>query len=136
MPVSESALHWIARYPEECRPRLVLDAGEHALFHSGYGARFNPSYIGNWITRTIKAAEIGKSGSSHLLRHTCAQHMLEGGADIRFIQQLLGHARLDTTQIYTEVGIKALREVYRRTHPAAQHGKPEAGHEDQDGAEP
>jgi len=45
--------------------------------------------------------------------------MLEGGADIRFIQQLLGHARLDTTQIYTEVGIKALREVYRRTHPAA-----------------
>jgi len=136
VPVGESALHWIARYLKECRPRLVLEAGEHALFLSGYGARFNANYLGNWVTRTIKAAEIGKTGSCHLLRHTCAQHMLEGGADIRFIQQLLGHARLDTTQIYTEVGIKALREVYRRTHPAAQHGKPEAGHEDQDGAEP
>ena len=89
------------------------------LFLSGYGARINPNYPGNWVTRTIKAAEMGKTGSCHILRHTCAQHMLEGGADIRFIQQLLGHARLDPTQIYTEVGIKALREVNRRTHPAA-----------------
>ena len=57
---------------------------------------------------------------SYLYRHTCATHMLEGGADIRFIQQLLGHASIETTQIYTEVSIHYLREVYEKTHPNAQ----------------
>lgn len=72
------------------------------------------------MTKTVKAAEIGKSGSCQLFRHSCATYMLENGADIRLIQQLLGHAWLDTTQIDTEVAIKALREVYARTHPSAQ----------------
>ena len=67
----------------------------------------------------LKAADIGKRGSCHLFRHSCATHMLENGADIRLIQQLLGHARLDTTQIYTEVAIRALREVHARTHPSS-----------------
>ena len=67
----------------------------------------------------IDAAGIGRVGSCHLMRHSCATHMLENGADIRFIQQLLGHARLDTTQIYTDVSIVQLREVHARTHPHA-----------------
>jgi integrase/recombinase XerD len=120
VPVGERALDWLNRYLERSRPRLELDLGEHALFLSGYGSRFNPNYLGNWVTRTLKAAGIEKQGSCHLLRHSCATHMLENGADIRFIQQLLGHARLDTTQIYTEVSIVALREVHTRTHP---HGR-------------
>jgi integrase/recombinase XerD len=62
----------------------------------------------------------GSKGSCHLLRHTCATHMLEGGADIRFIQQLLGHAKLDTTAIYTEVSILQLQEVHARCHPSAR----------------
>jgi integrase/recombinase XerD len=78
------------------------------------------TYIGNWVTKMVKAADIGKHGSCHLFRHSCATHMLENGADIRLIQQLLGHARLDTTQIYTEVAIRALREVHARTHPSSQ----------------
>ena len=65
----------------------------------------------------MKQAGIEKVGSCHLLRHTCATHMHDNGADIRFIQQLLGHARLDTTQIYTEVSIVKLQEVHARTHP-------------------
>lgn len=120
VPLGTRAVHWLERYLEKSRPRLELDNGEHALFISGYGTRLNPNYVGNWVKRTMKAAGIEKLGSCHLLRHTCATHMHDNGAGIRFIQQLLGHARLDTTQIYTEVSIVQLLEVHARTHP---HGK-------------
>jgi len=70
--------------------------------------------------------QAGLKGSCHLLRHTCATHMLEGGADIRYIQQLLGHEKLETTAIYTEVSIKQLQEVHARCHPSAKlESKPE-----------
>lgn len=71
------------------------------------------------VREVIDAAEVGKRGSCHLFRHTCATLMLEGGADVRFIQQLLGHAELSTTQIYTQVSIRMLKEVHTRTHPGA-----------------
>jgi len=120
VPVGERALHWIGRYLERTRPLLLTDLNEHALFLTGYGERFSAQYIGNWVRGTMNRAGIGRGGSCHLLRHSCATHMLENGADIRFIQQLLGHARLDTTQIYTEVSIVQLREVHARTHPHAR----------------
>ena len=66
----------------------------------------------------MDAAKLGKSGACHLFRHTMATLMLEGGADIRFIQQMLGHADLNTTQIYTHVAIRQLQEIHRATHPA------------------
>ena len=77
------------------------------------------------VSRRMVAAWLAKAGlhakgSCHLLRHTCATHMLENGADIRFIQQLLGHEKLDTTAIYTEVSIKQLQEVHARCHPSAR----------------
>ena len=78
---------------------------------------FNPDSVSQMVKRCIEKAEIGRSGSCHLFRHSCATHILENGADIRFIQQLLGHAKLDTTQVYTEVSIKQLQEVHARTHP-------------------
>jgi len=120
VPVGTSALHWIEAYLERTRPQLLADPGEQALFLSGYGERMSATYVGNWVTRTVKAADIGKRGSCHLFRHSCATHMLENGADIRLIQQLLGHARLDTTQIYTEVAINALKEAHARTHPSSK----------------
>jgi len=120
VPVGGRAEHWLMRYLDESRPRLELATGEHALFISGYGTRLNPNYLGNWVKRTMKVAGIEKLGSCHLLRHSCATHMHDNGADIRFIQQLLGHASLDTTQIYTEASIHKLLEVHALTHP---HGK-------------
>jgi integrase/recombinase XerD len=118
VPVGERALKWLARYLDEVRPHLLLDQAERTLFLSSYGEAFNPDVVSRKVTRYIKKAEVGRGGSCHLLRHTCATHMLEGGADIRFIQQLLGHAKLETTAIYTEVSIAQLKAVHSRTHPA------------------
>ena len=120
VPVGRRAVDWIGKYLEHVRPLLLVSVDEHALFLTGYGERFSAGYVGNWVRRTIDKADIGRTGSCHVLRHSCATHMLENGADIRFIQQLLGHARLDTTQIYTDVSIVQLREVHARTHPHAQ----------------
>jgi len=120
VPLGGHALHWLERYLSECRPRLETRANEHGLFLTGYGDRMSSGYLGTLVRNTLVAAGITRVGSCHLLRHSCATHMLENGADIRFIQQLLGHERLDTTQIYTEVSIAQLREVHARTHP---HGR-------------
>jgi integrase/recombinase XerD len=68
----------------------------------------------------MEKAGLSGKGSCHMLRHTCATHMLEGGADIRYIQQLLGHEKLETTAIYTEVNIRQLQDVHRRCHPSGR----------------
>jgi len=70
------------------------------------------------VREYIVAADIGKSGSCHLFRHTMATLMLENGCDVRFIQAMLGHAKLETTQIYTQVSIRKLKEIHEATHPA------------------
>ena len=118
IPIGQRALIWAERYLEDVRPQLLIDTGEKTLFLSSYGEAFNPDVLSRKITRYIKNADIGRKGSCHLFRHTCATHMLENGADIRYIQQLLGHEKLETTQIYTQVSIKQLQEVHARTHPA------------------
>jgi integrase/recombinase XerD len=118
VPVGNRALHWLERYLEESRPKLLLQPNEKALFLSSYGEAFNPDVLSRMVTQFIKKAEIERQGSCHLLRHSCATHMLEGGADIRFIQQLLGHEKLETTAIYTQVSIEQLKAVHAQTHPA------------------
>jgi integrase/recombinase XerD len=84
--------------------------------------------VAGWMRKVL-----GRAASCHLLRHTCATHMLEGGADIRYIQQLLGHEKLETTAIYTEVSIKQLQEVHARCHPAAKQSAPQRVIESQEG---
>ena len=74
--------------------------------------------IADKVRRYMDFAGIHKGGATHLLRHACATHMLEGGADIRFIQAMLGHTSLETTEIYTHVSIDKLIEVHRATHPS------------------
>jgi integrase/recombinase XerD len=118
VPLGGRAASWVARYVREVRPRLSLDTRTQALFLSGYGEAFNPDVVSRMVSSWIKAAGLGSKGSCHLLRHSCATHMLEGGADIRYIQQLLGHEKLETTAIYTEVTIRQLLEVHARCHPA------------------
>jgi integrase/recombinase XerD len=120
VPVGARALAWLARYIEEVRPLLAIHAGEPALFLTGYGRGFSANSLGNLIKKTIAQVYPERAGNCHLLRHACATHMLEHGADVRIIQQLLGHAKLETTQVYTEVSIKLLQDVHARTHPTAQ----------------
>lgn len=118
VPVGNRVLAWLERYLDEVRPRLLLDVQQRALFLTSYGDPFNPDVLSRMVSKFIKKAEIERPGSCHLMRHTCATHMLEGGADIRFIQQLLGHEKLETTAIYTQVSIEQLKAVHGKTHPA------------------
>ena len=120
LPVGERAAWWLERYLAGARPLFSYLPNETALFLSGYGTRFSPAYLGNWVAGLMKKAGIPSLGSCHRFRHSCATGMLEGGADIRYIQEMLGHEQLTTTQIYTHVSIKALTEVHARCHP---HGR-------------
>lgn len=120
VPVGARTLAWIRKYLDDVRPLLLTRIGEHALFISGYGERLSANYLGNWVRRTIRRAGIDAAGACHLFRHSCATHMLENGADIRHIQQLLGHACLDTTAIYTDVSIVQLQAVHERCHPSGR----------------
>lgn len=119
LPIGKKALKWLQQYLQQTRPELQLDHTQKALFISGYGERLSSGYLGNWMKKTLRTAGIEKPGCCHLLRHTSATHMLENGADIRLIQQFLGHTSLETTSIYTQVAITHLQEVYNRTHPSA-----------------
>ena len=120
VPVGHRALTWVLKYLDDVRPLLALALTERTLFLTGYGGGFSPDSLGRLITRYFQNAGFDRKGSCHLLRHTCASHMLEGGADVRYIQQLLGHANLDTTAIYTQVGIHQLQAVHARCHPSGR----------------
>jgi integrase/recombinase XerD len=120
IPLGERALHWVQQYLSQARPQLAWNADDKTLFLSNEGNPLNPMWLSRVIAQRIERAELGKHGSCHLLRHTMATLMLEGGADIRFIQVMLGHAELSTTQIYTQVAIKQLQQVHARTHPGAR----------------
>ncbi|MCP5210683.1 MAG: site-specific tyrosine recombinase XerC [Hahellaceae bacterium] len=120
VPIGERALAWISKYLDEVRESLLSDPNEGTLFITYQGNGFHPNKLTAIIRDYIKQADIGKSGSCHLFRHSMATLMLENGADVRFIQELLGHARLDTTQRYTHVSIGKLKDIHSATHPGAK----------------
>jgi integrase/recombinase XerD len=119
IPIGERALFWLDKYLREVRPELVVPPDEGFLFLSYAGVAFHPDYLGGAVGDYVKASGIGKLGACHIFRHTMATLMLEGGADIRFVQEMLGHSKLDTTQIYTQVAIDKLKQIHTATHPAA-----------------
>ena len=119
IPIGERALHWIAQYLDRARPELAWNAQEPHVFLGLYGDALAPNWLSAIVARYVNKAEIGKHGGCHLFRHTMATLMLEGGADIRYIQAMLGHAELSTTQIYTQVAIRQLQQVHANTHPGA-----------------
>ncbi len=118
VPIGTRALLWVKKYLEEVRAFACEDPTEKSLFLSPQGTPIKPKRLTDWVKTHIKAASIDKRGSCHIFRHTTATLMLENGADTRYIQQLLGHAKLETTQIYTQVSITKLKEVHKATHPA------------------
>jgi integrase/recombinase XerD len=118
IPIGERAIAWIDRYQTQVRPELVVERGNATLFLTQTGEAFTPDRLTQLVRGYVNAADIGKTGSCHLLRHTMATLMLENGADIRYIQAMLGHAELSTTQIYTQVSIRKLKEIHTATHPA------------------
>jgi integrase/recombinase XerD len=124
VPIGERALAWISKYLDEVRENLLTDPNEHTLFITYQGGGFHPNKLTAIIRNYINQADIGKSGSCHLFRHSMATLMLENGADVRFIQEMLGHARLDTTQRYTHVSISKLKDIHSATHPGAKLKKP------------
>lgn len=120
VPIGERALLWLGRYREHARPELVVPPDEGVLFLSRRGDPLAPNYLTGRVSRIIASAKLGKRGACHLFRHSVATIMLDNGADIRFIQELLGHVEVSTTQIYTQVSIRALKRVHARTHPSAK----------------
>jgi len=131
IPIGERALHWIERYQLEVRPELVVGRNCNALYLTNLGEPFTPPRLTELVRDYVLAAKIGKTGACHLFRHTMATLMLENGADIRFIQAMLGHADLSTTQIYTQVSIRKLKEIHTATHPAkARQPRPKAAETD------
>jgi integrase/recombinase XerD len=119
IPIGERAVAWLDKYLDQARPKLVGEPDEMYVFLTAHGEQFSRNSLSIIIREYVEAAHIGKRGACHLFRHTMATLMLKGGADIRFIQQMLGHARLDTTQIYTHVSIRMLKQIHSATHPAA-----------------
>jgi integrase/recombinase XerD len=117
IPVGARACAWIGKYLDSVRPRLAARADEMRVFLTDYGEAFEKNRLGDLVKRYMRHAGIPQ-GSCHAFRHACATHMLENGADIRFIQALLGHSELSTTQIYTQVSIAKLKEIHAATHPA------------------
>ena len=130
LPVGERALGWQQKYLDEARNELLVDPREDTFFLSSYGEPFNVDVISRMFGKYIKQADIGKRGSCHLLRHTCAGHMLENGADIRYIQQMLGHSSLKTTEVYTQVSIHKLQKVHALTHPSCAKASAGGARED------
>lgn len=127
VPIGERALEWVNKYAHDGRPNLVGESSD-VLFLTSRGNPLHPNNLTGLVRSYLTAIGITKRGSCHMIRHTTATLMLEGGADLRSIQTLLGHENLNTTQIYTHVTIKRLREVHRRTHPGASDRKPDSEH--------
>jgi len=124
VPVGERALAWVDLYLREVRPELVAVKDEGYLFLTNEGENILGGRLGQMVKRYVNQADLGKTGSCHMFRHAAATAMLENGADIRFIQELLGHVELGTTQIYTRVSIRKLKEIHTATHPSARLPRP------------
>lgn len=120
VPIADRACHWIDRYLQSVRPTIAGPESGPTLFLSMKGRPLVPGQISRLGRKYIYRAGVNKPGACHLWRHSAATLMLENGAGLRQIQEMLGHASISTTQIYTHVTIKRLKEVYNQCHPAAR----------------
>jgi integrase/recombinase XerC len=117
--IGSSAITSLKDYIRYGRPKLSMKAGGRAIFISRFGGRLTSRSIERMMQKYLKKCGINKKISPHSLRHSFATHMLERGADLRTVQELLGHASLSTTQIYTHITKERLKTVYEKAHPRA-----------------
>ena len=120
VPLGEEAAFWISEYLSDSRPALAHGRKETAyLFLNFHGNGFTRQGIWKNLKQTVRDAGINKNVSPHMLRHSFATHILENGADLRIVQELLGHADISTTQIYTHITTERMAEIYQKYHPRA-----------------
>ncbi|MET0802098.1 MAG: site-specific tyrosine recombinase XerD [Actinomycetota bacterium] len=124
VPLGRYARESVAAYLTRARPTLVTGSARGALFLNQRGGRLSRQSCDRMVRSAVRVAGIDRHVSLHTLRHSFATHLLEGGADVRVVQELLGHASVATTQIYTLVTREHLREVYYTSHPRARKERP------------
>lgn len=130
IPLGTRAMAWCQRYLDEVRPELLVPPDPGTFFLTTFGDNFSLTGLSQTIRKYVKQAGLEKRGSCHLFRHTMATAMLENGADVRYVQEMLGHAQLTTTEVYTRVSVAKLSEVHAATHPGL---KPRPPREDPSG---
>lgn len=119
VPVGDEAIKWVNRYLEEARPKLLKQKRSNYLFLNFHGNNLTRQGVWKNLKAEVRKAGIQKNITPHTLRHSFATHILENGADLRIVQELLGHADISTTQIYTHLSNKQLADIYNRSHPRA-----------------
>lgn len=119
IPLYQGAINALQDYLQDIRPRIIADEDEKALFVNMNGTRMSRQGFWKIIKYYQEKAEIDKDITPHMLRHSFAVHLLENGADLHSIQEMLGHADISSTQIYTQVINKQLKDVYHKAHPRA-----------------
>ena len=120
VPIGERAIAWVMKYVEDGRPRLTLGHDDGYLFLGDAGEALHIDYLTQLARHYLEKAGLTKPGACHLFRHSMATAMLEGGADVRYVQEMLGHVSLETTQLYTRVTVEKLKAVHSATHPGAR----------------
>jgi integrase/recombinase XerD len=118
VPMGRSAQDAVAAYLRDARPKLAAGKTSPSLFIARGAKKISRQRV--WQMVGIASESAGRHASPHMLRHSCATHMVENGADLRTVQTLLGHADISTTQVYTHVALDRLKSVYRKHHPRAK----------------
>ena len=119
IPIGDVAIDWLNIYFKQVRNKLVKDSNEKHVFVNAHGRQLTRQGVWKNLKQQVRAAGINKNVTPHTLRHSFATHLLENGADLRIVQELLGHADVSTTQIYTHISKKRLQDIYNKAHPRA-----------------
>ena len=135
LPIGERALRWIEKYVAESRPLYAIEPDPGVIFLGVDGSPIGLHQLTKLGHQYVAAAGLGKGGSCHVFRHSMATAMLAGGADVRYVQEMLGHTCLAATAVYTHVSIRQLQRVYAATHPAAVLQRPRASNDSDDDGE-